>query len=118
MTNGARATRARLASCLAERRWTCATRGASPSRTIPSSSSSTHIMQRLPFRLPRIRNSRAAWELVLDTARESGFVEEKAHYPAHGTVELIERSLVVLRHGLTRHRSQSHTALEIGSPHE
>ena len=74
--------------------------------------------QRLPFRLPRIRNSRAAWELVLDTARESGFLEEKAHYPAHGTVEIVERSLVVLRHGLTRHRSKLHTALEIGSPHE
>ena len=28
---------------------------------------------KLPFRLPRIRTSRAGWELVLDTARESGF---------------------------------------------
>ena len=74
--------------------------------------------ERLPFRLPRIRNSRAAWELVLDTARESGFLEDKAHYPANGTVELVERSLVVLRHGLTRHRSTLHTALEIGSPHQ
>ncbi|HEY5704415.1 MAG TPA: glycogen debranching protein GlgX [Terrimicrobiaceae bacterium] len=57
----------------------------------------------LRFRLPKIRNSRASWELVLDTARESGFLEAKAHYPATGAVELVERSLVVLRHGLTRH---------------
>jgi glycogen operon protein len=60
--------------------------------------------ERLPFRLPRIRNSRAAWELVLDTARETGFVEERVHYAATGTLELVERSLVVLRHGLTRQR--------------
>ena len=60
---------------------------------------------KLPFRLPRIRNSRAAWELVLDTARESGFLDEKVHYPATASVELVERSVVVLRHGLTRQRA-------------
>ena len=70
--------------------------------------------EKLPFRLPRIRNSRAAWELVLDTARESGFLEEKVHYPATGTMELIERSLVVLRHGLTRQKTKPHTASESG----
>jgi isoamylase len=60
--------------------------------------------ENLPFRLPRLRTSRAGWELVLDTARESGFVEERVQYPAAGTLELLERSLVVLRHGLTRQR--------------
>jgi isoamylase len=59
---------------------------------------------KLPFRLPRIRTSRAGWELVLDTAREAGFLEERVQYPAAGTLELVERSLVVLRHGLTRQR--------------
>jgi isoamylase len=61
--------------------------------------------EKLPFRLPRIRNSRAAWELVLDTAREWGFLDEKVHYPATASVELVERSVVVLRHGLTRQRA-------------
>jgi isoamylase len=70
--------------------------------------------EQLPFRLPRIRASRAGWELVLDTARESGFVEEKVQYPAAGTLELIERSLVVLRHGLSRQKSKSHPARETG----
>jgi isoamylase len=70
--------------------------------------------EKLPFRLPRIRNSRAAWELVLDTARESGFLEENVHYPATGTVELIERSLVVLRHGLMRQKTKPHPASESG----
>jgi glycogen operon protein len=69
--------------------------------------------ERLPFRLPRIRTSRAGWELVLDTARESGFLEEKIHYPATGTVELIERSLVLLRHGLTRQKSRPYPGQEI-----
>ena len=59
---------------------------------------------KLPFRLPRIRTSRAGWELVLDTAREAGFLDERVQYPAAGTLELVERSLVVLRHGLTRQR--------------
>ncbi len=59
---------------------------------------------KLSLRLPRIRTSRAGWELVLDTAREFGFLEEKVHYPAAGTLELVDRSLVVLRHGLTRQR--------------
>ena len=70
---------------------------------------------KLPFRLPRIRNSRASWELVLDTAQESGFLEEKVHCPSTGTVELIERSLVVLRHGLTRQKTKPpHTGSESG----
>ena len=46
---------------------------------------------KLSFRFPRIRTSRAGWELVLDTARESGFLEEKSHYPAAGTLELVEQ---------------------------
>ena len=71
--------------------------------------------ERLPFRLPRIRNSRAAWELVLDTSRESGFLEEKVHYAATGTVDLVERSLAVLRHGLTRPKPKTSSATEADS---
>ena len=71
--------------------------------------------ERLPFRLPRIRNSRAAWELVLDTSRESGFLEEKVHYAATGTVDLVERSLAVLRHGLTRPKPKTSSAMEADS---
>jgi isoamylase len=71
--------------------------------------------ERLPFRLPRIRNSRAAWELVLDTTRETGFVEERVHYAATGTLELEERSLVVLRHGITRQRPRPNPAPESDS---
>jgi isoamylase len=66
--------------------------------------------EQLTFRLPRIRNSRAAWELVLDTSRESGFLEEKVHYAASGTVDLVERSLMVLRHGLTRPKTKTSPA--------
>jgi glycogen operon protein len=36
---------------------------------------------KLPFRLPRIRNSRAAWELVLDTAGEWGFWTRRCIIP-------------------------------------
>jgi glycogen operon protein len=72
--------------------------------------------QKLRFRLPRIRSSRAAWELFLDTSRESGFVEERAHYPANGTVELLERSMVVLRHGVGHYRSKPQIAAD--TPHE
>jgi isoamylase len=71
--------------------------------------------QNLRFRLPRIRSSRAAWELFLDTSRELGFVEERVHYPANGTVELLGRSMVVLRHGVSRYRSKPETAAE--TPH-
>ena len=71
--------------------------------------------ERLPFRLPRIRNSRAAWELVLDTSRESGFLEEKVHYAATGTVDLVERSLAVLRHGLTRPKPKTSSGMEADS---
>ncbi|MGA9577090.1 MAG: hypothetical protein WBV90_05680, partial [Terrimicrobiaceae bacterium] len=71
--------------------------------------------ERLPFRLPRIRNSRAAWELVLDTSRESGFLEEKVHYAATGTVDLVERSLAVLRHGLTRPKPKTSSTMEADS---
>jgi isoamylase len=71
--------------------------------------------EKLPFRLPRIRNSRAAWELILDTARETGFVEERVHYAATGTLALVERSLVVLRHGLTRQRPKPNPAPESDS---
>jgi isoamylase len=68
--------------------------------------------QKLSFRLPRIRGSRAAWELILDTARELPFLDEKVHYPANGIVELLERSLMVLRHGLIRPRSKLHVTTE------
>ena len=71
--------------------------------------------ERLPFRLPRIRNSRAAWELVLDTSRESGFLDEKVHYAASGTVDLVERSLAVLRHGLTRPKPKTSSPSEADS---
>ena len=69
--------------------------------------------EKLRFRLPRLRTSRAGWELVLDTTRESGFVDEKVHFPAAGTLELVERSLVVLRHGLTRQKSRPHSVQEM-----
>ena len=68
---------------------------------------------KLPFRLPRLRTSRAGWELVLDTAREAGFLEERVQYPAAGTLELVDRSLVVLRHGLTRQRPKLLPSREI-----
>ncbi|HEY5814380.1 MAG TPA: glycogen debranching protein GlgX, partial [Terrimicrobiaceae bacterium] len=66
--------------------------------------------ERLPFRLPRIGTSRAGWELVLDTSRENGFLDEKIHYPSGGTVELVDRSVVVLKHGLARYRSRPQAA--------
>jgi isoamylase len=71
--------------------------------------------EKLPVHLPRIRISRAGWELVLDTARESGFLEERVQYPAAGTLELVERSLVVLRHGLTRQRPKLLPARDIAT---
>jgi glycogen operon protein len=49
----------------------------------------------LTFRLPRARLGAKAWQKVLDTA--VGWVDEEVIIPLQGRVELVERSLVVLR---------------------
>lgn len=60
--------------------------------------------EELAFHLPRIRTSRAAWELLLDTSRETGFSSEKPHYAHAAEIKVAGRSMVVLKHGLIRHK--------------
>lgn len=58
------------------------------------------------FRLPRLKTSRAGWEMVLDTSRESGFLDSPERHHASEEIPVAGRSLMVLRHGLGRRRSQ------------
>ncbi len=58
----------------------------------------------VPFKLPRIKSSRAGWEMVLDTNQEAGFLDPKTHHQATEEIPIAGRSLVVLRHGLSRQR--------------
>ena len=44
--------------------------------------------QKVSFHLPRIRGSRAAWELILDTGNELGFLGQRVQYPAAATIHL------------------------------
>ena len=56
----------------------------------------------VPFKLPRIKSSRAGWEMLIDTNQESGFLSDKPHHQAADEIAVPARSLVVLRHGLAR----------------
>jgi isoamylase len=49
--------------------------------------------------LPRVRGSRAAWVLVLDTFEEDGFVETDTRRAQGDAIELKPRSMIVLRLG-------------------
>jgi len=56
----------------------------------------------VPFKLPRLKDSRAGWEMLLDTNQEAGFLVEKPRYHPRDEVPVPGRSLVLLRHGLPR----------------
>ncbi len=58
----------------------------------------------LPFRLPRINHSRAGWELVLDTCRESGFLAERTRHAWNSEILVSGRSLQLFQHGLKHTR--------------
>lgn len=59
----------------------------------------------LDFKMPRLKNSRAGWEMILDTSRQEGFLTTKTRHGAHASVSVGARSLVVLKHGLTREKA-------------
>lgn len=56
------------------------------------------------FKLPRVKTSRAGWEMILDTNRESGFLSPVSRHHASEEILVAGRSLVVLRHGLGRRK--------------
>jgi len=57
------------------------------------------------FRLPRMRNSRAGWEMLINTEQEGGFLPEKSRHGATEEIIVGGRSIIVLRHGLSRARN-------------
>ncbi len=61
----------------------------------------------VPFILPRIRSSRAAWELIIDTVDEAGFVAPGIHIPARGQYTVTGRALAVFRHGKPLRKGKS-----------
>lgn len=60
--------------------------------------------EEVPFKLPRVKSSRAGWEMILDTNQEAGFLDPKTHHEAAEEITISGRSLVVLRHGLGAQR--------------
>jgi glycogen operon protein len=59
------------------------------------------------FVLPRIRSSRAGWELIINTEEEVGFVEPGVQIPARGQYTVTGRALAVLRHGKALRKGKS-----------
>ncbi len=64
--------------------------------------------EQIEFRFPRIKNSRAGWEMILDTNLPEGFLANKTRHSAAASVPVEARSVVVLKHGLTREKATLH----------
>lgn len=64
--------------------------------------------EQIEFKLPRIKNSRAGWEMILDTNLPEGFLANKTRHSAAASVPVEARSVVVLKHGLAREKATLH----------
>lgn len=56
------------------------------------------------FTLPRLKGSRAGWELMIDTTREEGFLDTPSRHANAAKLSVGGRSVMVLRHGLGKKR--------------
>ena len=58
----------------------------------------------IPFKLPRVKNSKAGWHLLINTTDENGFVDHAGEVVQPGVeFSVYERSIAVFRHGRRRH---------------
>jgi len=56
----------------------------------------------MSFHLPRVKNSKAGWRLLINTKDEDGFVGTRDPVPAGGEFLVCARSMAVFRHGRRR----------------